>query len=600
MGTTMGAISRIYAENREPLLRLFRLLRPYLKTLGLAALSMVGFAAFTALIAYLIKPVMDDIFFHRDMARLTLIPFGILAVFFLKGLCQWGSDYFLQVVGLSVVADLRSALFRHLTLLPLSFFDKQAGGELISRITNDVQEIQEAVSRAVTSLVRDVFTVVGLTVVIFYQNWRLALIALVVLPIAFYPLFVFGRLLRRLAHKSQHSMAKLASILHETFRGMRVVKAFCREEYEAEKFAMQNGEFYRYATRFAWIDALASPLMEFIGAIGIAAIMGYGGYQVILGKATPGGFFSFLGAIIMLYRPIKGLSRMNTYIQKGMASLERVYRILEEPNPVVRDSRATYPRRLRGEVLFRDVSFSYDGETPALRHINCHIMPGEVIALVGPSGSGKSTLVSLIPRFYEVTEGSILIDGVSIREISLSSLRRQIAIVTQQNFLFNDTVWNNIAYGKDGATEAEVVHAAHLAYADEFIRQLPDGFQTVVGEHGVLLSGGQQQRICIARAILKDAPILIMDEATSSLDSESEQEVQKALENLMAGRTTFIVAHRLSTVRRATRIFVMSGGRIVEEGSHEVLLARKGMYHRLYKLQHGQVAREEEQRRGVV
>ncbi len=571
----------------ELLKKFLSLLRPYLKPLVIASICMIGFSAFTALTAYLIKPVMDEIFFYRDLEKLKFMPFVILGVFFLKGVCQWGSEYFLQIAGLSIVADLRFKLFKHVINMPLSYMDKQAGGVIISRIINDVQEIQEAVTRAATGFVRDIFTIIGLTFVVFYQNWKLSLIATIVLPLAFCPLFIFGKILRRLSHNNQQSMAKLISILHETFRGIRIVKAFCREAYESQKFFKQNREFFKYAERFSWIDAMASPLMEFIGAIGIAAVVGYGGYQVVTGKATPGGFFSFMGGVIMLYRPVKGLSKINTYLQRGMASLERVYSILEEPNTLKDTAGARKLGRVKGEIVFKNVSFTYDGRNWALKNINFAVEPGSVVALVGPSGSGKTTLVSLIARFYNPTEGAVLIDGFDIRSVEIRSLRENIALVSQQNFLFNDTIRNNIAYGKEGATEEEIIRAAKLAYAYDFINQLPDGLDTIVGEQGVLLSGGQQQRICIARAILKDAPILIMDEATSSLDSESELEIQKALENLMAGRTTFIIAHRLSTVKRAERIFVLSNGQIVEEGDHEYLLSIGGLYSRLYELQYG-------------
>lgn len=566
-----------------------KVLRPYRKYIFLSILCMIGFSAFTSFAAYLVKPVLDDVFFNKDIRKLFFMPVVILVVFFIKGLFQWGSDYFLQAAGLSIVADLRGRLFSHLTFMPVSFFDKQSSGELISRITNDVQEIQEAVSRAVTGLVRDVFTIVGLTGVIFYQNWRLALIAMCVLPIAFCPLFIFGKLLRRFAHNSQQSMAKLASIIHETFRGIRIVKAFCREDHEIEKFTKQNREFLSYAKKLAFIDAMASPLMESIGSIGVAAIIGYGGYQVITGKATPGSFFSFLGAMILIYRPVKSLSRMNTYIQRGMASLERVYAILGQSKGVEAGIVLSDSPKINGSVEFRNVSFSYDGVTPALSNISFRVEPGEIVALVGPSGSGKTTLANLIARFYDPTEGAIFIDGHNVKEFNIHHLRKNIALVTQHNFLFNDTVRNNIAYGKSGATEDEIICAARLAYAYDFISQLPEGLDTIVGEQGIRLSGGEQQRICIARAILKNAPILIMDEATSSLDSEAEKEVQRALENLMAGRTTFIIAHRLSTIRKATRIFVLSEGRIVEEGRHEDLISTKGLYRRLYELQYGTV-----------
>ncbi|SFM90843.1 lipid A export permease/ATP-binding protein MsbA [Thermodesulforhabdus norvegica] len=571
--------------------RFLDLLKPYLLRLMLAGLCMIGVSAFTALMAYLIKPAMDDIFVRKDIRMLKVMPFVVLAVFFLKGLCQWASDYLLQHVGLSAVASLRRRLFHHILHMPLSFFDRESGGVLISRITNDVQEIQNAVSKAVTGIVRDVFMVLGLVFVIFYQNWRLALVAVAVLPVAFLPLFVFGRILRRLAMKGQQAMAQLTTVVHEAFRGIRIVKAFCREDHEKKRFDSRNDNYVRYARKSAWFDALSSPLMEFIGSIGIASIMAYGGYEVIMGRATPGSFFSFTGALLMLYKPVKSLSKVNSFIQRGIASLERVYAVLEGSDGVENTGRSRLKpikKRVDGFVEFRNVTFGY-GEEPVLKDLSFRVSPGEIVALVGPSGAGKTSLVNLIPRFYDVWEGSVLVDGVDVRDMDLEYLRRQVALVTQQSFLFNDTIRNNIAYGwphpDTPPDEEAILTAVRLAYADEFIECLPEGLDTVVGEQGVRLSGGQQQRICIARAILKDAPILILDEATSSLDSQAELEVQKALDNLMRGRTTFIIAHRLSTVLRADRIFVVSEGRIVEEGSHTDLIERGGLYARLYRLQ---------------
>lgn len=577
------------SEKDKKLIKRFSiLLRPHLKRFVMASVCMIGVSVFTSIMAYLIKPAMDIIFVHRDLNMLKVMPLIILAVFLIKGLCQWGSDYLLQHIGLSVVAELRQKLYDHILDLPLSFFDHQAGGVLISRITNDVHEIQYAVSKAVTGLIRDIFMVVGLIFVVFYQNWKLALIAFFVLPFAFLPLFIFARILRKLAMNTQQAMARLTTILHETFRGIRIVKAFCREKYEKQRFFRRNQEYLEYAQRSAWIDAMSSPLMEFIGAIGIASIMAYGGYQVIRGNASPGGFFSFLGGLLLLYKPVKSLSRINSIIQKGMVALERVYNIIDQENNVVEIPGARKIESVNGKVKFSKVSFGYDTK-PVLEDIDFEVKPGEVIAIVGQSGSGKTTLVNLIPRFYDVWNGAVLIDDIDIRDMRIRSLRNQIAIVTQHSFLFNDTIRNNIAYGarlnRQSVSDEEIMNAAKLAFADKFIQELPDGLDTIVGEHGVRLSGGQQQRICIARAILKDAPILILDEATSSLDSESEFEVQKALGNLMRGKTTFIVAHRLSTIQRADRILVLSKGKIVEEGSHTELLALRGTYSKLYELQ---------------
>lgn len=568
------------------------LIRPHIFRFLLATACMLGVSAFTAIMAYLIKPAMDEIFIRKDIRMLKIMPLAVLVVFFFRGLCQWASDYLLQDIGLSAISSLRRRLFHHIIDLPLVFFDREAGGVLISRITNDVQEIQNAVSKAVTSIIRDSFMVVGLIFVIFYQNWPLALIAILVLPLAFWPLFSFGRSLRKLAFKGQQAMAHLTVVIHETFRGIRIVKAFCRESYEKERFDLRNDQYVKYARRAAWIDSLSSPLMELIGSIGIASIIAYGGYEVIKGSVTPGGFFSFMGALLMLYRPVKSLSKVNSIIQKGIVSLERIYTILDIKSSIEYTPQGTKPinadKRLKGAVEFRNVTFGYD-DAPVLENISFSVSPGEVVAIVGPSGSGKTSLINLIPRFYEIWSGAILIDGIDVRQMDIQYLRLQIALVTQHSFLFNDTVRNNIIYGwpdpHSPPNEEEIIRAIKLAYAEEFIKTLPRGLDTVVGEQGIRLSGGQQQRICIARAILKNAPILILDEATSSLDSQAEREVQKAFDNLMLGRTTFIIAHRLSTVLRADRIFVLSHGCIIEEGSHEELLDRNGVYARLYRLQ---------------
>jgi subfamily B ATP-binding cassette protein MsbA len=545
---------------------------------------MIGTASFTALVAYLIKPAMDDIFLNKDEAMLRLMPVVLLGASFVNALCQWGNEYYLKSAGLSVVANLRERLYNHIQDMPLAFFDRMSTGALMSRITNDVNEINSAVSKGLTGLIRDSFSVVGLICVVFYQNWRLASLAVLVLPLAFYPLFRFGSKLRKLAAKGQRTMADLNIILHETFSGTRIVKAFGMEAYEKGRFAVQNRRVLGYSLKSEWIDALSSPLMELIGSIAIAAIVGYGGYQVIQGASTPGTFFSFLGGILMLYRPVKSLSKVNNVIQKGIASTVRVYAILDEKSPLVEAPWAMDLPPVRQGIEFRDVSFAYEDKT-VLRDINLRVRAGEVIALVGSSGGGKTTLVNLIPRFYDVSRGAVLIDGVDVREVTLRSLRGQIGIVTQQSFLFNDTVRNNILYGNHGRSEEDVIMAAKAAYAHEFIMRLPQGVDTVIGEQGMRLSGGQRQRICIARALIKNAPILILDEATSSLDSESELEVQMALENLMQGRTTFVIAHRLSTIQSADRILVISDGIIVEEGSHARLLNREGEYRRLFDLQ---------------
>ncbi|ROQ92226.1 lipid A export permease/ATP-binding protein MsbA [Desulfosoma caldarium] len=560
------------------------LLRPHWRRLALAAFCMLLVSGSTGVTAYLIKPAMDEIFINKDRFMLSLLPAVFLLVSLVKAISDWGSTYFLQSVGLRVVAGLRQELFEHIQGLSLSFFDKASTGTLMSRITNDIKEIQVTVHQAVSGLIRDTVTIIGLIFVVFYQNWKLASIAVAVLPLAFFPLVHFGKKLRRLARRGQEKTAHLSVVLHESFTGVRTVKAFGMEDHEKERFARQNRSVLQNQLKTLRIDALSSPLMEFIGAIAISIIIAYGGFQVIGGTSTPGTFFSFLGALIMLYKPVKSLNKLNSTLQKGIASIVRVQEVLSQKSDIVDRPGAVELARVRGAVEFRHVSFAYDS-VPVLHDICLKVNPGEVVALVGSSGGGKTTLVHLIPRFYDVTHGAILIDGIDVRDVTVRSLRRHIAMVTQHSFLFNDTVRNNIAYGDPSKSEEDLLAAAKAAYAYDFICQLPHGFDTVVGEQGVMLSGGQRQRICIARALLKDAPILILDEATSALDSEAELEVQKALENLMQGRTTFVIAHRLSTVKIAHRILVLRHGRIIEEGSHHSLMERHGEYRRLYDIQ---------------
>jgi len=564
--------------------QLVALLKPHKRRLAIAVVCMLGASAATAATAYLIKPAMDDIFIKKNLTMLQLIPILFLAVNLINGLCQWGNDYYLKSVGLSVVAQLRQQLYDHIQDLPLSFFDRTSTGLLMSRITNDVNEIQNAVTKGFTGLIKDSLSVVGLIFVVFYQDWKLASIAILILPLAFYPLFKFGSKLRKLATKGQETMADLNVVLHETFTGSRIVKAFGMENYEKQRFFDRNQRVLRYYLKSEWIDALSSPLMEFIGALAIAVVIGYGGYQVIQGASTPGTFFSFLGGLLMLYRPIKSISKANSVVQKGIASTVRVYAVLSEKNTLLEKPEASDLRPIQQGIEFQNVCFAYDDKM-VLHNISLSVSAGQVVALAGSSGGGKTTLVNLIPRFYDVTEGAILIDGIDVREVKLSSLRGQIAIVTQQSFLFNDTIRNNIAYGNLNKGNKDIEWAAKAAYAYDFVQELPQGFDTIIGEQGVMLSGGQRQRVCIARAILKDAPILILDEATSSLDSESELEVQMALENLMRGRTTFVIAHRLSTIQKADRILVISDGRIVEEGTHSHLLSQNGEYRRLFDIQ---------------
>ena len=513
----------------------------------------------------------------------------------IKGACSYAQTVLMNFIGLRIVTDLRAALYRKIQIQSLAFFTKNPTGTLMSRITNDVGFIQGAVSEAVTSLLKDSFTLICLVFVIFYRDWQLAVIAMLVFPLAIYPIAKFGQKMRQIASRTQVTLGSLTTLLQETISGTRIVKAFSMEEYENRRFAGENERLFRLNLKAVSINAVSSPFMEFLGGLGISAIIFYGGYQVIHGQSTPGTFFSFLTALIMLYEPVKRLTNVNNTIQQGIAGAERVFSIIDLIPEIRNHSNSIPLARISREIKIQNVTFRYE-EAPVLRNINLTIRAGEVVAFVGMSGGGKTTLVNLIPRFYDVTKGAIFIDGQDIRSVTIESLRGQIAIVTQQTILFNDTVRNNIAYGDIARTEEEIIAAAKAANAHGFILRLPRGYDTLIGEQGTKLSGGERQRISIARALLKDAPILILDEATSSLDSDAEIEVQEALENLMKGRTTLVIAHRLSTIRNVDRIIVLANGEIREEGTHTALLACQGEYCRLYHMQFKDNGRNSEEK----
>jgi len=541
-------------------------------------------AATTSVIPFLLKPVLDDIFINRNVAMLKLIPVAVILLYLLRGIGMYGQEYLMSYVGESIIRRLRNRLYDHIQDMPLSFFHREKTGVLMSRITNDVNIVKAMVSTAVTGFLRDAFTIVGLTGVIFYRDWKMALFAFLILPVAFYPVVEFGRRVRRVSTGCQEAMAEMNSFLHETLAGNKIVKAFSRESYEKKRFFEKTLILFKLEMRAVIARSLSSPVMEVLGGLGVAFIIWYGGSRVIAGTHTAGTFVSFLGAVLLLYDPVKKLSQLNNAIQQGFAAVDRIFDVLETPSDIIEDENPVEIQTMPHRVTFRHVYFKYE-DTMVLKDINLDIQAGEILALVGMSGGGKTSLENLIPRFYDVTDGCIEIDGLDIRKASIDSLRSQIAIVTQEPILFNDTVRNNIAYGKEDATNAVIEQAAKAAYAHDFILNFPKGFDTMIGELGARLSGGEKQRICIARALLKDAPILILDEATSSLDTESEMLVQQALDNLMKGRTTFVIAHRLSTIAYADRIIVVSDGNIVEAGRHDELLARRGEYYKLYQLQ---------------
>jgi len=564
--------------------RLLQFLKPHWKKLAIAMFCMVMVGFLTSTVAYIIKPVLDDIFIKKDATKLTLLPLAVLIIYLGMGIFSYGQAYLMSLVGQLTVQSFRSMLYEHIHRLSLSYFDKTSTGLLMSRITNDVTIIQSSVSTTITGLLRDCFTIFFLVGVIFYRDWQLAIIAMLIFPIVVYPIVRFGKRLRKISKNFQTSMGSLSTILQETFTGARVVKAFCREDYECAKFNKENERLFKYMMKSVKIKAISSPLMEFMGGIGVAAVVWYGGFSVIRGDATPGNFFSFMAAVLMLYRPIKKISSINNEVQMGIAAAERIFEVLDTPAEITDIEGAGIMPVLQKSIVFDHVSFGY-GEDDVLKDINMEIKKGSVVALVGKSGSGKTTIANLLPRFYDVQKGSIKIDSRDIRDFTLKSLRGQIAFITQQSILFNETVRDNIAYGDLEKGFDAIYKAAEAAYALEFIKDLPDGFDTMIGEQGVRLSGGQRQRLCIARAILKNAPVLIMDEATSALDTDSERKVQMALENLMQGRTTLVIAHRLSTIINADRIIVISKGRIVEQGTHVSLLEQGGEYKELYEMQ---------------
>jgi len=541
-------------------------------------------AAMTSVSAYLVKPAVEKIFEQKDLQMLVLIPVAIIAVFAIKGVAAYGSGYLLSYVGQDIIRRMRNSMYGHIQELPLAFFQGEKTGDLMSRITNDVAIISSMFTSAITGSVRDGFTVVGLIAVTFFLIPKLAVFTFIVFPIAIYPLFYIGRKIRRVRRGVQESWADLSVLLHETFSGIKIVKAFNMQDHEKKRFEQKSRKIFRLEMKENRVREMSSPLMELLGGFGVGFIIWYGGRHVISGTYSFGAFMSFLTSVGLMYQPLKKISRLNNAIQRGMAALDRIYDILERKSDIIETVSPVAIPSGSHRIAFEKVSFKYDRDL-VLKNITLRVKPGEIIALVGMSGGGKTSLVNLIPRFYDPTEGQVLIDDVDIRQFSIAGLRSQIAIVTQEPILFNDTVRSNIAYGSPEASDQQIAAAAKAAYAYEFIEGFPDGFDTAIGELGGRLSGGQRQRICIARALLKDAPILILDEATSSLDSESEILVQKALGNLMEGRTTFVIAHRLSTIGNADRIIVIVDGRIVEEGRHDQLLSLRQEYYKLYQMQ---------------
>ncbi len=570
-----------------PLLRRLarEFLRPQAMPIALALVAMALVAAATAANAWLMEPLLDKIFVGREVGLLWVVAAAVLGIAVVKGAAGYAQSILMYRVGQRVVADIQRALFRRVIGADLAFFQANPTGTLISRFVSDAGLLRNASANVLVGIGKDAITVVFLVVLMFCQDWAMALASFVLFPVAVRPIATVGRRMRRATVNTQHEIGQFTTLLDQTFQGARHVKAYGMEAYETGRADRLIESVNRLLNRAARIRSVTSPVMETLGGIAVSAVILYGGYQVIEGTRTAGTFFSFITALLLAYQPMKTLANLTTNLQEGLAAAHRIFTVLDI-EPEIRDAPGALPLAIAGgEIRFEAVRFTYPNGGPALNGIDLVVPAGKTVALVGASGAGKSTVLNLIPRFYDTGSGRVSIDGTDVRRVTLASLRGAIALVSQEVSLFDDTVRGNIAYGRFGASEPETVAAAKAAAADDFIRALPQGYDTLVGEQGTKLSGGQRQRVAIARAMLKNAPILLLDEATSALDTESERQVQAALKTLMRGRTTLVIAHRLSTVLDADLIYVVDAGRIVESGTHAELIARGGVYQRLYALQ---------------
>lgn len=566
-------------------MRLLAYIKPYTRRLALAVVCIIMAAGANLYLPWIIKDMIDDVLMSKDMVMLNLIAAGILVVMFTRGVFYYGQSYLVSYVGQRVIIDVRSVLFRKFQRMPLSYYDKQQTGTVMSYITNDVAVMQSAIVDNLIELVTEGSILIGSLAMMIYLDWKLSLLTLMTIPLVGFAMKIFGRKLKRSSTVIQERVAEITSLLQESISAIRVVKSFVRESYEIKRFEEQNWRNFQAAMKNVKLSSLLTPTVEFLAAIAVTFIVWFGGYEVVNEVITAGELVAFLTYAVNLANPVKRLSRVYAAIQKAMAAADRVFAVMDLDEKITDVPGAKPLPPIKGKVEFKDITFSYKEGQPALQHISLKAEPGQMIALVGPSGSGKSTIANLIPRFYDVDSGVITIDDHDIRQVTADSLREQIGLVPQETMLFSTSVMENIRYGRLEATDEEVIEAAKAANAEEFIKELPEGYDTKLGERGLNLSGGQRQRLAIARAILKNPRVLILDEATSALDTESEKIVQDALDNLMVGRTSFVIAHRLSTIFNADRIFVVENGHLREHGTHEELLAAGGLYSNLYNIQ---------------
>ncbi len=581
----MGSGSKSGKEKKEGIvLRFWRYIRPYKGRIAISMIASLGAAGADVSYAKLIQPLVDKVLAPGGQAWMKFVPVIVIGLALIKGISKYGQSYFIRTAGQLVIFDLRNDLYRHSLNLSMGYYSRNTSGNLMSRILNDVGVLQMSAANILVDTLREGATLVGLTGLTFYNDWRLATVAFIAIPAAAWPASKIGKKIKGYSRRQQGALGILTAVLEQAFSGIKVIKAFGTERREIHKFDSENRGFYRFVRKLIKYDSATGPVVEIFSSLGGATVLWYGMHRVLSGAMTEGELFSIMAAIFMMYTPARRLTKINNNIQQALGAAERVFEIMDEPVDI-RDLPGARPLdHVNGQVSFENVTFAYDDE-PVLKDFSLQAKSGEVVALVGPSGAGKSTIAGLLTRFYDPTAGRICIDGQDIRGVTLESLKRYIAMVDQDIFLFNDSIANNIRYGAPDAGDEEVLEAARQAFADEFIRALPQGYETRIGDRGLRLSGGQRQRICIARAILRNAPILVLDEATSALDTESESMVQKALNNLMAHRTTLVIAHRLSTIMHADKIVVLEDGRIYEEGGHAALLARDGLYRKLYDMQ---------------